>query len=266
MNDVFIGKHFNMVTVLRINEDIPHGCHKEINYVCKCDCGKEFNCKKSEIKYETKYSCGCRNRLKYELAGKRFGKLVVIKSLGLNKHKEMKWLCKCDCGKESAVTSYCLRNGSTKSCGCLKNFKNMNKNVNKPHYKKIHNCYVNMETRCFNKKSKSYDRYGERGITICEEWNKNFSAFYDWCMENGFEENLTLDRIDNDKGYEPQNCRWTTNKVQSNNRSSNLLIEHGGVTKTLSQWSDFLGVKYGEIQHIYYKTGSIKSFFDGGEL
>jgi hypothetical protein len=93
-----------------------------------------------------------------------------------------------------------------------------------------------MKLRCHTTTNKDYERYGGRGITVCEEW-KNFSTFYEWAMANGYQDNLTIDRIDNDGNYEPSNCRWTTQKEQQNNRRNNHLITHNGETHTIAEWS-----------------------------
>lgn len=103
--------------------------------------------------------------------------------------------------------------------------------------------------RCCNPKNDSYKRYGARGITICEEWKNSFVSFYEWAMENGFEENLTLDRIDNSKGYSPSNCRWVDMKIQSNNTRRNRLITAKGKTQTLQQWCEELGFKSHQVIH-----------------
>lgn len=122
----------------------------------------------------------------------------------------------------------------------------------------IHN---GMKYRCSNPKYRGYKNYGGRGIAVCEEWNnsertnighhnnptKGFLAFKEWALKNGYADNLTLDRIDNNKGYSPKNCRWVSAKVQSNNRKSNLIITYKGETKTLHQWCDELHLNYQKV-------------------
>jgi hypothetical protein len=99
-----------------------------------------------------------------------------------------------------------------------------------------------MKTRCYNKNFYKYPRYGGRGIIVCEEWKTNFVAFRDWALRNGYADNLTIDRIDNNGNYEPLNCRWATNKVQSNNRSSCRLITYNGETHNITEWGEKLGI------------------------
>ena len=101
-----------------------------------------------------------------------------------------------------------------------------------------------MKQRCYNPKSQRYNRYGGRGIKICDEWRNNPQAFVDWSMNNGYADNLSIDRINNDGDYEPGNCRWTTNKVQQNNKSTNILITYNGKTQDIKQWSEELGICY----------------------
>ena len=112
---------------------------------------------------------------------------------------------------------------------------------------RIDNIYKKMIARCYKKSEINYGRYGGRGIVVCDEWKKDKTAFFKWAFENGYDELLTLDRINNDEGYSPQNCRWATVKEQSNNRKSNRYIEAFGENKTMSQWSDETGIKEGTI-------------------
>jgi hypothetical protein len=117
--------------------------------------------------------------------------------------------------------------------------------------------YADMKTRCYNTKRPAYELYGLRGIGMCDEWlNKGgFEKFYEWCMNNGYSKDLTIDRINNDKGYSPENCRWTTCKEQCNNRRGNLNIEYNNETKTLAEWCDFLNMPYHAVYHRLYEKG-----------
>ena len=171
-----------------------------------------------------------------DLTGKKFGKLTVIKRVENNRHRQPQWLCKCDCGKETIITGQKLRTGHTKSCGCII-YEQKTRLTHGMTGTTLHNRWLNMKSRCYNPKNKRYARYGGRGITVCQEW-MDFTNFYNWSINNGFNESLTLDRIENDKGYCPQNCRWATQKLQANNRSSNDIFCIDGVSKTLSEWCD----------------------------
>lgn len=129
------------------------------------------------------------------------------------------WKCVCDCGRTTIVNGQNLKSGNTTSCGCY-GIERRN-NASKTHGKsntRLHRIWKAMHSRCYNKKYHAYKYYGGRGITICEEWLHNFKTFYDWAMANGYEENLTIDRIDPNGNYSPNNCRWVTMELQNKNK------------------------------------------------
>ena len=110
-----------------------------------------------------------------------------------------------------------------------------------------------MKKRCNDKNTACYDRYGGRGIKVCEEWNNSFEPFFEWAMNNGYSEELTIDRIDNNGNYEPNNCKWSTNQEQCNNRRSNIKITIGNATKTLKEWCKIFEVDYGTVLPRYHR-------------
>ena len=112
---------------------------------------------------------------------------------------------------------------------------------------RLYHIWWNMRQRCYYHKATSYKRYGAKGITMCDEWLKDFMSFYNWSMENGYSDELTIDRIDGNGNYEPQNCRWTTYKEQANNTSTNVIIELNGVKHSLAEWSDITGLNQSTI-------------------
>lgn len=185
-----------------------------------------------------------------DLIGMRFGSLVVKSKLNLNRHREMEWLCICDCGNSHKATSNRLTTGKTTCChACAMKKISISNSKNGVEPKKLYYAFTNMKTRCYNKNYFLYHRYGGRGITVCDEWKNNFSAFRKWAFENGWDKSLTLDRIDNDQGYSPENCRWIDKTAQANNRSTNRYLEHNGERDTLANWSRRLNIPYYVLQH-----------------
>ena len=177
-----------------------------------------------------------------DLTGQRFGRLVVVKRVD-NKGQHPAWLCKCDCGNECIVTGSHLKSGHSQSCGCLQ--KERTSKSRKRHGlcdSRQYSIWTNMKSRCSNQEDHAYKYYGGRGITVCDEWKSDFQAFYYWAMANGYQDNLTLDRIDVNGNYEPSNCRWVSMKEQSLNKRSNHLITYNGETLTITQWADRLGI------------------------
>jgi len=166
------------------------------------------------------------------MSGLKFGRLTVLENYTII-NKVTKWECLCECGKQLFVAAGGLQSGKRKSCGCyLKD--------NPPFRKhgldgsRINQIWYNMKTRCFNKNNGQYVDYGGRGITICEEW-LDFMNFYNWAIANGYEDNLTIDRIDNDGNYEPGNCRWATTVEQAVNKRNNTTIFYKGKISRLTE-------------------------------
>ena len=155
-----------------------------------------------------------------DLVGTRFGKLVVIRKDKPNpSYNGCMWLCKCDCGNLTVANGQNLKSGNTTSCGCY-GFERRRRSVTK-HGKtgtRIYRIWKAMHTRCLNPNSPPYKYYGGRGIDICEKWLNDFETFHSWAIDNGYQENLTIDRIDTNKGYSPDNCRWITMAEQNKNK------------------------------------------------
>ena len=203
--------------------------------------------------------------------GQRFGRLVVIREDD-RKYGHRYILCKCDCGTEKSINLHSLLNGCSNSCGCLrreyiasKNFKHGFANRNNE-LERIYCIWSGMKKRCYSETDPGYKNYGGRGITICDEWKDNYPAFREWSISNGYSDELSIDRIDNDKGYAPDNCRWTTAKVQGNNTRVNHRVTYKGETHTLSEWSDITGIDDNRIGQRLKKGLPLEKVFFNGNL
>lgn len=205
-----------------------------------------------------------------DLTGKRFGMLTV---LGIDDRGTRKtyWMCQCDCGNVKSVRSDSLQNGAIKSCGCLKKKQDaMNLTSNHSHKMsgtRLFGEWQGMKGRCFNKNNARFARYGGRGITVCDEWRDDFSAFARWAAENGYDDKLTLDRIDNDKSYSPENCRWADARTQSRNRSTNVSVTIGNSTRTLTEWCEIFHLDPHTVFARYRRNGDcgLEHLFNSGK-
>lgn len=119
---------------------------------------------------------------------------------------------------------------------------------------RLYRIWTQIKTRCNNSNYEHFNRYGGRGIKICNEWSEDFSKFKDWAIQNGYDENLEIDRIDNDGNYEPDNCRWQSRVVQVRNRSNTVYLEHDRLKKPLKEWCEMYGVNY-KLAHQRYRKG-----------
>lgn len=185
-----------------------------------------------------------------DLKGQQFGKLIVIHQVerpANTRCKNIFWLCRCTCefGNSIIVPSNKLISGHTKSCGCYQ--KEMASRSNSTHMQtktKLYSIWQAMKRRCYYTKDLRFKSYGERGIIVCEEWLHNYEAFRDWALSHGFDENLSIDRIDVNGNYTPDNCRWTSMKIQQNNKANTRFFKHNGESHTLSEWSTITGINY----------------------
>lgn len=176
-----------------------------------------------------------------DLTNQKFGRLTVLHYINNGT-----WLCKCDCGNTKEVKGRNLRDGITKSCGCL--YKTHGKS-----HDRIYHIYYAMKDRCYNKNNRRYKDYGANNITVCNEWLDNFMNFYNWAINNNYRDDLTIDRIDNNKGYSPDNCRWVDIDTQIANRRNTKFVTYKGETKTLAKWCEILNLKYKKIYKRLYE-------------
>ena len=188
---------------------------------------------------------------KIEMIGRRFNRLVVVSEEEARTkpsgQKTTMYKCICDCGNYVIVSGTHLRSGHNQSCGCLKEEQ---KTIGTDRLATI---WRGMVSRCYSENNDSYPRYGAKGITVCESWKNDFKVFRSWALKHGYNDSLTLDRIDNSKGYEPINCRWESYKKQANNRKNNVTITFKGITHTITEWSDLLDINAGRLYRRKYK-------------
>ena len=256
------GRRFGRLTVLGRAYDRPND--RNPRWDCICDCGNRTSVYGTGLRNGSTKSCGCYSReirkavcKGEDLTGRKFGRLTVLSRsdfTGHGKTPKVYYNCLCDCGNTTVSRSDQLKNGEAKSCGCYwreKASAYMKEHPPQPRYgdsrERIHNIWYLMKYRCEDPTSPAYNNYGGRGIKVCEEWGNGdagYFAFKQWAMDNGYSENLTIDRIDNDGDYSPENCRWVDVYEQANNKRNNHYIEYNGETHTLKQWSDIVGIPY----------------------
>lgn len=190
--------------------------------------------------------------MKADLTGKKFGKLTAVKIVGKDKQRNNLWNCKCDCGNEIVVRSCELKRGHCKSCGCFQ--KEQSSKFNKTHGEsksKLYNVWIDMKARCKAKTHHAYKWYGEKGVSVCKEWDNDYLAFKKWSIDNGYKDGLTIDRIDSNGNYCPENCRWATRKQQSNNISSCVYFDFMGERLNITQFCEKYNVSH---SHFYSKA------------
>ncbi len=206
--------------------------------------------------------------IKHDVVGKRFGRLTVVSEAEPRRYasgaSSRMVICQCECGTIKPVLVSSLIKGGTKSCGCL--LSEVSKARQTKHgdgHSRLNGVWTNMKQRCYNPSRVDYEEYGQRGITVCDEWKNDYAAFRDWAIANGYDPQAkrgqcTIERIDVNGNYEPSNCRIATQKEQCNNLRKNILIEIDGRTQTLKQWADESGLDEAKIRYRYHHgyTGS----------
>lgn len=206
--------------------------------------------------------------------GDKFGHWTVIGEAvkGSGYHKN--YLCQCDCEEKTRkyVDEQNLKRGLSLSCGCVTKVKAAQRFTRHGLSKKrLFHVWVGMTGRCYNQTNTRYKDYGGRGIAVCPEWKNDFVAFYEWAMATGYNEDAkygecTLDRINVDGNYEPDNCRWVSIKKQSNNRRNNIYITYSNETHTVTEWSKITGISRATLTQRYRKGLPLSEVFFHGNL
>ena len=209
--------------------------------------------------------------MRRDIANQKYGRLTALEyshtvKSASGKSRRTYWVFQCECGNIKVLRMDGVVSGKIKSCGCLKKEQdeiNLNRKGSKPtKYNSeglsnhpLYHKWLGIKRRCYNKNDSSYDNYGGRGITMCDEWLYDFKSFFDWSINNGWEEGLQIDRIDNDGNYEPSNCRFVDIKTNCNNRRTTIKITFNGITKSATEWAEDLNVNPKDIYYLHNRKG-----------
>ena len=182
----------------------------------------------------------------------KYNRLTVLEVIGRDSHSKKIVRCKCDCGSEYIGSLPSIKKGNTKSCGCIRKEK-PNSITHNLRNTGLYDVWANIKQRCLNPKNPSYKYYGERGIELCNDWESNFESFYLWAVKNGYKKSLTIDRIDNNKGYCPENCRLITHKENCRNQNQTIIVEYNGKKISLQKLCEDLNLKYSTVSQRLFK-------------
>lgn len=263
------GKIFNRLRVISFAGYFPHSSKtkkKEARWFAECSCDKSILVSSCSLTSGNTKSCGCHKKEQsvIDITGQKFGRLTVLREVSNStyKHRSAMWECLCDCGKVIVTQGAALRNGHTKSCGCY--IIDRNKELFTTHGEsgtRLYQTWADMKSRCNNPSHKSYMNYGGRGIGYYHEWD-DFEKFRDYALTHGYSDDLTIERADVNKGYEPGNITFIPVEEQPLNRRNSIYLTHNGVTKTLGQWASEFGINRGTawfrymdglpFEHIFY--------------
>ena len=246
------GMTFGRWTVLGFG-DPRHVGHNTM-FLCRCSCGKEKDVSAANLQSGSSQSCGClRSQIfsaKYtrDLTGQRFGRWTVLyKAPKATSNCHVKWHCLCDCGQERDIAAYALVGGTSTSCGCSFQIP-----VQGGSASSLYHVWNSMLQRCENPHRESYQRYGQRGIKVCDEWH-SYPKLEQWALSAGYCKGLSIDRIDVNGGYEPENCRWVNMTTQARNRRNTIYVTYGGRQQSLADWADEYGMTYHALWERYVR-------------
>lgn len=187
-----------------------------------------------------------------DLTGRRYGYLTVVKRADNTDKGQSTWQCLCDCGNVKVISGVLLREGNAKSCGCMR--RNLKPNLRHGmSHTRLYYAWNNIKKRCYNESTPAYKNYGGRGIKMCDAWKDSFESFAEWSLSNGYTDSLTIERIDVNGDYCPENCTWIPLNEQQNNRTSCLYFTYNGETKNLHEWCSSLNLPYMTVHNRIYK-------------
>lgn len=257
-----VGQKFGKLLVLK---RVENAFNRKARFLCKCDCGNEKAVRSEDLRSGNTKSCGCLGGVFNDLTGQRFGRLFVLRRVGNDRKGNAQFLCECGCGNTVVILGWCLSTKHTKSCGCLR--KDVMKELMTTHGEGCgeqltieYSKWQGMKNRCFSPSYAYYKHYGGRGITVCDRWlhsYPNFLADIGRCPEG-----LTLDRIDNDGDYTPENCRWATAMEQAGNKSNNRWLTFRGRTQILMDWVREWGISHSTLKYRLKKGHSMEEIFN----
>jgi len=268
------GLVFGELTVVRRSHKIDK--HGGYIWECVCTCGSTAHVRSGNLIRGGTTSCGCKHKLyseeahvkglkRKDLVGRRFGGLVVLSfDRTCDDRHRVFWSCVCDCGNVTSIRGDSLKSGKIVSCGCYKNARiGVDSRTHGQSRSKLYNKHQQMLKRCYNRSSVEYPNYGGRGITVCDRW-RGTDGFLHFLSDMGEPApGLSIDRINNDGPYSPENCRWATKKQQASNRRTSLVVSFRGVNKCLAEWCRLLNLRYGHTRNAIARGVSLESIVGG---
>lgn len=201
-----------------------------------------------------------------DISGQKFGRLTALYKLNNYNKKGTYWLCSCECGNITIVYTGHLLNEHTKSCGCLNREPTKGNTKHGQTGTRLYHILDAMKQRCYNKNHKHYKHYGARDVAVCDEWRNDFMNFHDWAVNSGYDDSLTIDRIDNNGNYEPNNCRWVDYTTQNNNRRNTVYLTYNGKTQTIKEWSKELNVNAKTLYTRNFKNWNVEDILFGRDI
>lgn len=262
--EIPIGTRFGHLVIVK---EIEKKDSKKRRFLCKCDCGNDHEVNLADLVHGNIKSCGCGNWIKPktnidEYIGKKYGMLTIIGDAGYSEDRHVQVKCQCDCGEIVVKKLTYLKCGDVLSCGCKRY---THDGITSRWKERLYRIWSNMKNRCNNPNECGYKNYGGRGITYCNEW-ETYPPFRTWALENGYSDDLTIDRINVNGNYEPSNCRWVNMKTQSNNTRRNIYVTYNGETHTMAEWSEITGIKLSNLYTRYHRGFALDVVFSKKRL